>query len=115
MDLKLANLRHFVAISNEGQIGRAAQRLGMSQPALTKSLATLERAVNSQLFRRNRSGVELTLAGELLLLRATALLSDVSLVVRELSELAVGSAGHVRLGVGGTLGEWMLPQPPVPI
>lgn len=110
MDLKIANLKHFVAIANEGQIGRAALRLGISQPALTKSLAALERAVDSQLFRRNRKGVELTLAGELLLARATTLLQDISFVIRELGELAIGSSGHVRLGVGGTLGEWMLPQ-----
>ncbi|MBX3663894.1 MAG: LysR family transcriptional regulator, partial [Burkholderiales bacterium] len=68
--MKLQQLALFVSIAEEGQIGLAATRAGISQPALTKQLKNLELSVGSPLFERHRSGVRLTPAGELLLARA---------------------------------------------
>lgn len=108
--MKLKQLALFVTIAEEGQIGRAATRAGMSQPALTKQLKGLEQTVGSPLFERGRSGVELTQAGTLLLARARGILCSADEAQRELAELANGAIGRLRVGAGPTMAEYLLPQ-----
>ncbi len=108
--MKLNQLALFVAIAEEGQIGRAATRTGISQPALTKQLKNLEQSVGSPLFERNRSGVQLTQAGTLLLARARGILCNADEAQRELAELATGAIGLLRVGAGPTMAEYLLPQ-----
>ena len=66
----------FVAVADDLSFSRAAQRLFISQPALSRQIRGLERLVGCDLFRRSTQRVELTLAGESLLARARALLAD---------------------------------------
>ena len=108
--MKLNQLSLFVMIAEERQIGRAATRAGMTQPALTKNLNSLERATGNRLFQRNRTGVQLTQAGELLLARARGILCSADEAQRELEELATGAIGHLRVGAGPTMAEYLLPQ-----
>jgi DNA-binding transcriptional LysR family regulator len=108
--MKLNQLTLFVMIAEEGQIGRAATRAGMTQPALTKNLNSLERAIGNRLFQRNRAGVQLTQAGELLLARARGILCSADEAQRELEELATGAIGHLRVGAGPSMAEYLLPQ-----
>ncbi|MBX3650122.1 MAG: LysR family transcriptional regulator [Burkholderiales bacterium] len=108
--MKLNQLALFVAIAEEGQIGRAAARAGISQPALTKQLKNLEQSVGSPLFERNRSGVLLTQAGTLLLARARGILCSAGEAQRELAELSTGAIGRLRIGAGPTMAEYLLPQ-----
>jgi DNA-binding transcriptional LysR family regulator len=108
--MKLNQLSLFVMIAEERQIGRAATRAGMTQPALTKSLNSLEVAVGNRLFERNRAGVQLTQAGELLLTRARGILCSADEAQRELAELARGAIGHLRVGAGPSMAEYLLPQ-----
>jgi monoterpene epsilon-lactone hydrolase len=74
--IELRHLRAFVAVADELNFGRAATRLYLSQPALSRQIRHLERLVGCDLLRRSTHRVELTLAGEALLDRARPLLRD---------------------------------------
>jgi epsilon-lactone hydrolase len=86
--IELRHLRAFVAVAEELNFGRAAERLYISQPALSRQIRSLEQAVGCELLRRSTHRVELTIAGEALLDRARKLLRDVDEAVAE--ALAVG-------------------------
>jgi epsilon-lactone hydrolase len=75
--IELRHLRAFVAVAEELNFGRAAARLYVSQPALSRQIRGLERLVGCDLLRRSTHQVELTLAGDALLDRARELLHDV--------------------------------------
>lgn len=72
-DLELRHLNHLIAVAETGSITRAAQRLMMTQPALSRSIRTLERTVGVPLFVRRSRATELTAAGAALLTEAYAL------------------------------------------
>ena len=74
--IELRHLRAFVAVAEELNFGRAATRLFVSQPALSRQIRGLERLVGCDLLRRSTHRVELTLAGDALLDRARRLLTD---------------------------------------
>ncbi|MGP3959242.1 LysR family transcriptional regulator [Nonomuraea sp. 3N208] len=74
MDVHLRELRYFVAVAEELNVTRAAERLFVSQPALSKQLRVLERQLGFQVFERVHSGVALTRQGEVLLPIARELL-----------------------------------------
>jgi acetyl esterase/lipase len=75
--IELRHLRAFVAVAEELNFGRAATRLFLSQPALSRQIRSLERLIGANLLRRSTHRVELTLAGDALLDRARRLLTDV--------------------------------------
>ncbi len=74
--IELRHLRAFVAVAEELNFGRAATRLYLSQPALSRQIRALERLLGCDLLRRSTHRVELTLAGEAFLDRARILLGD---------------------------------------
>ena len=76
MDAHLRDLRYFVAVAEELNFTRAAERLHLSQPALSKQIRGLEATLRAQLFRRDRRQVELTAAGAALYEVARNLLQD---------------------------------------
>ena len=86
--IELRHLRAFVAVAEELNFGRAAERLYISQPALSRQIRSLEQLVGTELLRRSTHRVELTLAGQALLERARKLLNDVDEAVS--ATLAVG-------------------------
>jgi DNA-binding transcriptional LysR family regulator len=106
----LRDLAYFEVIAETGHMGRAAERLGRTQPALTKCVQRLESAIGSELFARTGRGIVLTKVGEVLLNRARHVRSAMDESLREVSEFAAGAAGHVRIGSGATLVEYLLPQ-----
>ncbi|TQS45880.1 LysR family transcriptional regulator [Cryptosporangium phraense] len=103
-DLDLRRLRYFLSLADELNYGRAAESLHLAQPALSRSIAALERELGVKLFERSRAGTRLAPAGELLreeareLLRAAdALQRRVRVAEREGRSITLGFAPGVIL------------------
>lgn len=98
MDLDIRLLRYFVAVAEEGNLTRAAERLYVSQPALTKQIKQLETLLGARLFHRSRAGMALTEAGRVLAERAPSLLADWNGTVRRVRRAAEGAERVLRVG-----------------
>lgn len=110
MDFDLRDLRYFQCIAEVGNLGRAAERLGRSQPALTKCIRRLEAHLAAPLFERRGRGLRLTPVGEVLLAQTRRLRDTADQSLREIQEFARGSAGRVRLGCGPITADTLLPS-----
>ncbi|MEV0385767.1 alpha/beta hydrolase fold domain-containing protein [Nonomuraea sp. NPDC050643] len=93
--IELRHLRAFVAVAEELNFGRAASRLYLSQPALSRQIRTLERLIGCDLLRRSTHRVEITLAGEALLERARGVLSDLDDAVAATRSVGGEIAGRI--------------------
>ena len=93
--MELRHLRYFVAVGEEQHYGRAASRLRIAQPALSRQIQDLEAEVGFKLFERLPRGVKLTAAGK-------QFLQDARRILQEVNE-AAGRAGRVARGLSGTL------------
>ncbi len=98
--MELRHLRYFVAAAEAGHVGRAAARLHVSQPALSKQLADLERELGVRLLDRHPRGVRPTRAGGELLRHARVLLADAARAVEHVRR-AGGAGATLRVGVIG--------------
>lgn len=96
--LKLSHLRLLAALSETGQIGLAAARLGTTQPAASRLLAEVERIAGQPVHARTGRGIQLTAAGEALARRARRIRIEVHEAERELAQIRAGGSGHVRIG-----------------
>jgi DNA-binding transcriptional LysR family regulator len=103
MDLR--HFRSFVAVAEELNFTRAARRLQIAQPPVTRHIHDLEKELGVQLFERNSSRVFLTDAGRSFLNEARAVLQHVSQAVDAARRVSSGWAGTVRLGIAKGLGE----------
>lgn len=108
MDVR--DLRYFIAAAELGQLHRAADRVGRSQPALSKSIARLEHEIGAKLFHRGARGIKLTSVGETLLSHARRLSQGLHEAMQEVAHTARGETGHVRLGSSPTMADWLLPE-----
>jgi epsilon-lactone hydrolase len=95
--IELRHLRAFVAVADELSFSKAAQRLFITQPALSRQIRGLERLAGCDLFRRSTQRVDLTLAGESLLVRARALLADLDSAINETRSVGGELAGRMAL------------------
>lgn len=98
MDVDTRLLRYFATVAEEGSLTRAAERLYVSQPALTKQVKRLEALLGVSLFERSRSGVALTEAGRVLAHRVPSLLDDWDDVLRDTKAAASRAACVLRVG-----------------
>ncbi|WP_317928464.1 LysR family transcriptional regulator [Halioxenophilus sp. WMMB6] len=91
-------LRLFLAVCREGTISGAARAEHLSQPSVSVAINQLERALGAKLFDRQRQGIRLTLAGEALKLRATAIDNLMDAALREIQLLGQDISGPLVLG-----------------
>jgi len=101
-------IRAFVVVAEELHFGRAAQRLQMTQPPLSRQIQKLERSVNVVLLDRNNRGVRLTPAGEAFLIEARRLLALAHSAPLSARRVAEGHAGSIGIGFTATAAVGML-------
>ncbi|OZI19839.1 hypothetical protein CAL26_19940 [Bordetella genomosp. 9] len=92
------SLRMFLALAEELHYGRAAERLFMSQPPLTKAIQQMEERLGVTLFDRNQRRVRLTIAGTVMVEEARRLLTQTELSIRAVQRAEQGNAGRIRVG-----------------
>ena len=97
--MELRHLRYFVGVGEEQHFGRAAARLHIAQPALSRQIQDLEREVGFLLFERLPRGVRLSDAGKVFLSDARRILQDVDDAKRRAERIALGQAGTLRIGI----------------
>ncbi len=95
--METRELRYFVAVAQELHFGRAAQRLGMAQPPLSRAISQLERRLGAALLERTSRGVRLTEAGSVLLQEAQAALTAVEAAERRTQRAARAATGHAGI------------------
>jgi DNA-binding transcriptional LysR family regulator len=96
--MELRHLRYFVAVGEDQHYGRAARRLRVAQPALSRQIQDLEEEVGFKLFERLPRGVKLSAAGKLFLEDARRILQEVSEAAARAGRVARGHSGTLRVG-----------------
>ncbi len=99
MDVHLQDLRYFVAAAEELNLTRAADRLGIPQPALSRQITMLENDLQATLFDRDRRSVALTAAGDALLVAARGLLTAWDETRQTIGDIAATEASVLRIGI----------------
>jgi DNA-binding transcriptional LysR family regulator len=105
----LRDIEYFAVIAEQRHLGRAAEALGLSTAALSKSLRRLEQLAQAKLVRRTPKGVELTAVGQAVLAHVEQLRLARNELMREVSDVAHGRAGNLRVGTGPATAENTLP------
>ena len=108
MDVHLRDLRYFTTVAEELHFRKAAERLFVSQPVLSRQIARLEQDLKARLFIRDRRSVQLTSAGEALLHRARNLLEDWDAATKEVTTLARKEQSVLVIGLQTGVGRGML-------
>lgn len=107
MDLR--DLHYFETIAELEHVGKAAERLHRTQPALTGCVRRLEEECGAPLFEKSGRGIRLTSAGRVLLKWAGRLRSEVESAQSEIADFGHGLAGHVRIGLVPTAAQFIIP------
>jgi LysR family transcriptional regulator of abg operon len=110
LSLNFNHLQHFLAIADQGSLRAAADALGLSQPAVSKSLRALEAALGAPLIARNARGSTLTPYGDLLYARARLIGNELERVTDEIQQLAGHKEGHVALGASAMPSLLLMPE-----
>jgi DNA-binding transcriptional LysR family regulator len=108
-DMDLRDLRYFEVIAELQHVGRAAERLHRTQPALTSAIRRLEEDCGAALFERAGRGIRLTAAGQAMLTWARRMRLDVEDARREMHDIGQGMSGQVRVGIVPTAAQFLLP------
>src|SRR5262245_45540321 len=103
MRIDFTRLRHIVAVADTGSFSRAAEEAGITQPALSRSIATFEQQHGVRLFDRVRGGVSVTPAGALVIEQARGMLSAAGDLERSLQLYGKGEAEQIAFGLGPLL------------
>jgi DNA-binding transcriptional LysR family regulator len=108
MTLGLRDIEYFVEIAEAGNVGRAAVALGLSQPALSKSLRRLEAELQTKLVKKVAKGIELTTVGTAFLAQVRRIRLSLDDVSHEVADLTQGRAGHLRIGCGPDMVDFLV-------
>lgn len=107
--MELRDIEYFAVAAEHSHLGRAAEALALSTPALSKSLRRLEKATGTKLVKRTPKGIELTPAGTVLLLHVRRLRLALGDVAKEVADIGQGRAGHLRVGANQLSINYLLP------
>lgn len=107
--IRLRHLHTFVAVAQQGTLGRAAETLNLSQPALSKTLNELEQLTGTRLFERGRLGAQLTLVGEQFLTHAVKVLDALNTAGQALNRKEGMNSDVVRIGALPTAALGIIP------
>ncbi|ABY34034.1 MAG TPA: transcriptional regulator CynR [Chloroflexus aurantiacus] len=108
--MELRQLRYFLAVAEEGHITRAAEKLYISQPALSQQIKLLEEEIGTVLFDRIGRRIRLTAAGEILVAHARRALQELSEAQVAIDELNGLQRGMLRIGVVQTVNAYLMPD-----
>lgn len=108
--MNLRQLQHFVALAETCNMRKSSDRLNLSQPALSKSIHTLEEQLGVALFERLGRGLRLTPVGTWLLSRSASLLADAQRLRAEIELIKRQSTGLVKMAAGTVLGASLIPR-----
>ena len=108
--MELRHLRYFVAVAEEQNVSRAATRLHISQPPLSRQIRDLEHELGIALFARGSKPVRLTEAGRAFLAEARALLQHAEGVMQMAKAVASGERGEIHVGYAPSLTVELLPR-----
>lgn len=100
----ISNNLEVLCISPNSEVCRAAERLNLSQPALSRQVNLLEESLDTKLLERTGRGVKLTEAGQMLAERARVILTDLARLEADLSARSSQVTGHVHVGVPPSAG-----------
>ncbi|MBN9050859.1 MAG: LysR family transcriptional regulator [Rhizobiales bacterium] len=100
--MELRQLRYFMAVAEELSFVRAAKRVGISQPPLSRQIANLEAEIGTTLFNRNKHGVTITEAGTALHQELREILPRLEGAIKTTQRAAKGQVGTLALGFGGS-------------
>jgi DNA-binding transcriptional LysR family regulator len=108
--MELRQLRYFVTVAEELHFGRAAERLQITQPALSKQIASLEQALGVQLLARTKRTAQLTPAGQVFFNQAQQLLSQAEAAILLTQRTDRGDIGQLSIGFTETAVHTILPH-----
>jgi LysR family hydrogen peroxide-inducible transcriptional activator len=110
LPITLRQLQYVLAVAETRNFHRAAEACAVVQPSLSTQIATMEDALGVRIFERDRRGVLLTPAGEVLVARCRKILLEAEELVRQARQFQDPLAGPMRLGVIPTLAPYLLPE-----
>lgn len=108
--MNLKQLAYFIAVAEELHFGRAADRLDMAQPPLSRQIKQLEEELGAILFNRGRSAITMTQAGQRLLERGKSIMAQLEDTKLEVRRLGQGAEGRLRIGFVGSATFGILPN-----
>lgn len=108
--MEMQQLRHFIAAVQHGNIGRAAEALNITQPAMSRSIKNLEAAMGAELLDRGPKGVRPTVFGESVLEHARIIVSEAERAVAEVHAIQGLSQGQFTLGISPNFTTFIVPE-----
>ena len=107
--MELRHLRYFVAVAEEENVSRAALKLHVSQPGLSRQIRDLEDEIGFQLFERSAKSLKLTAAGKVFLAEAKSVLQHADDAVKKARAASGGAGGEIHVGYAPSLTVQILP------
>jgi DNA-binding transcriptional LysR family regulator len=108
--MELRHLRYFIAAAEEENVSRAALKLHVSQPGISRQIKDLEDEIGFQLFERSAKSLKLTEAGKVFLAEAKSILQRADDAVKNARAVAAGASGELHVGYAPSLTVKILPQ-----
>lgn len=102
-EIDVRQIRQIIEVCRSGGIGRAARELGISQPALSRSIARIEDQLGAVLFERAGDGAKPTPFANYIVSRAVPPMESIATIAREVRMMAKGESGRLRVGMGPTI------------